>query len=101
LNKTVEEGVCSWYGAVNEIPEGHPTACGDPFSRNEIAAAHKTLPCGSKVKVTDKSNGRSIVVTVNDRGPFVAGRILDLTYAAAAQMDFIDKGVINCKIESI
>ncbi len=97
----VEEGVCSWYGAVNEIPEGWPTACGAKFSRNVVAAAHKTLPCGTKVKVTDKSSGHSMVVTVNDRGPFVAGRILDLTYAGAVQMGFISKGLINCKIETV
>jgi rare lipoprotein A len=97
----VEEGVCSWYGAEGEIPEGQPTACGDQFSRYAMTAAHKTLPCGTRVRVTNLSNGQSIEVTVNDRGPFVDGRILDLTYGAAAQMNFIDQGLINCRIESL
>jgi rare lipoprotein A len=97
----VEEGVCSWYGAQGEIPEGWPTACGNQFSRNAMTAAHKTLPCGTKVRVTNLKNGQSIEVIVNDRGPFVAGRILDLTYGAAAQMNFIDQGLINCRIESL
>ncbi len=97
----VEEGVCSCYGAEGEIPEGQPTACGDQFSRNAMTAAHKTLPCGTKVRVTNLKNGQSIEVTVNDRGPKTAGRILDLTYGAAAKMNFIDQGLIKCKIESL
>ncbi len=93
--------MCSWYGAQGEIPEGWPTACGHPFSRWIPRVAHKTLKCGTRIRVTNKSNGQSIVLTVDDRGPFVPGRIADLTYAAARQMNFIDKGLINCKIETV
>jgi rare lipoprotein A len=66
-----------------------------------IGAAHKTLSCGTRVRVTNLSNGQSIVVTVDNRGPFVAGRILDLTYGAVIKMNLIDKGLIKCKIETI
>ncbi len=66
-----------------------------------IRATHKTLPCGTRVRVMNLSNGQSIVVTVDNRGPFVVGRILDLTYGAAIKMNFIDKGLIKCKIETI
>jgi len=94
-----ESGICSWYGAEGEIPEGWPTACGEPFSRFAYAAAHKTLPCGSNVRVTNPENGQSVVVRVNDRGPFVEGRILDLTFQAAQEMNFLEKGLINCNVD--
>lgn len=63
-----------------------PTASGRPFNRNAMTAAHRTLPFGSKVLVTNKRNGRSVVVTITDRGPFVRGRIIDLTPGAAARI---------------
>ncbi len=66
-----------------------------------IGATHKTLPSGTRVRVTNLSNGQSIVVTVDNREPFVSGRILDLTYGAAIEMNFMDKGLIKCKIETI
>lgn len=99
-NCSGESGICSWYGAPGEIPEGWPTGCqGHKFHRMAMAAAHKTLPCGTKVRVTNLQNKKSVVVVVNDRGPFTPGRILDLTYAAAKHLDFIDKGVVQCKVE--
>ena len=94
-------GICSWYGAEGEIPEGWPTACGVPFSRYVIAAAHLTLPCGTNVNVTNTDNGQSMVVTIDDRGPYVAGRILDLTYEAAVQFGIVNQGLMNCRIETV
>jgi rare lipoprotein A len=70
-------GLASSYG------EGSQTASGERFNANELTAAHRTLPFGTRVRVTNRSNGRSVVVTINDRGPFVGGRIIDVTPAAA------------------
>jgi rare lipoprotein A len=70
-------GLASTYG------EGSQTASGDTFNANGLTAAHRTLPFGTRVRVTNHSNGRSVVVTINDRGPFVPGRIIDVTPAAA------------------
>lgn len=70
-------GIASTYG------EGSQTASGEKFNANELTAAHRTLPFGTRVRVTNHSNGRSVVVTINDRGPFVSGRIIDVTPAAA------------------
>ena len=67
---------------------GSGTASGQKLNREAFTAAHRTLPFGSKVKVTNKSNGRSVVVTINDRGPFVHGRVIDVTPAAARMLGF-------------
>jgi rare lipoprotein A len=74
-----EEGVASQYGR----DSGDHVACGGELDEDALTAAHKTLPCGARVRVTNKSNGQSVTVTINDRGPFVDGRIIDLTPAAA------------------
>lgn len=74
-----QEGIASWYG-----PEsGHRTANGEPFPTRELTAAHRSLPFNSRVRVTDMPTGRSIVVRINDRGPYARGRIIDLSPAAA------------------
>ncbi|CAG2120655.1 unnamed protein product [Medioppia subpectinata] len=91
-----ESGKCSWYG---QEAEGAVTACGQIFHMKEMTAAHKTLPCGTRVKVN--ANGRSVVVTVTDRGPFVPGRILDLSKGAAEKLGFIDAGVVSCNVTPI
>jgi rare lipoprotein A len=67
---------------------GSGTASGQKLNGDALTAAHRTLPLGSKVKVTNKSNGRSVVVTINDRGPFVRGRVIDVTPAAARALGF-------------
>jgi len=72
-----ESGIASVY----DYPQA--VACGGRYDRNALTAAHKTHACNTKVRVTNKSNGRSVVVTINDRGPFVRGRIIDLSYAAS------------------
>ena len=77
-------GVASVYSHES----GSGTASGQKLNREAFTAAHRTLPFGSKVKVTNKSNGRSVVVTINDRGPFVHGRVIDVTPAAARMLGF-------------
>lgn len=80
---------------------GRPTASGEIFNMNDYTCAHKTLPFGTVLRVTNLSNGRSVNVLVNDRGPFVAGREIDLSKAAAYQLDMIASGTANVRIEII
>lgn len=87
----MERGLASWYG---EDFAGRPTANGEIFRPEEISAAHRTLPLGSVVDVTNEKNGRTVRVRVNDRGPFVAGRIVDLSKAAAAAIGAVVDGVV-------
>ncbi|ODM88239.1 RlpA-like lipoprotein [Orchesella cincta] len=96
-----ESGQCSWYGAAGEIPQGHPTACGEGFDRFALKVAHKTLPCGTRLRVRNTQTGQSVDVTVNDRGPFVPGRILDMTYEAFGRIGNRDDGVISCDYQTI
>jgi rare lipoprotein A len=92
----VETGEASWYG---KRYHGRTTASGVPFDMNAMTAAHKTLPFGTKVKVTNQANGREVTVTINDRGPFVPGRIIDLSRSAAAKLDFLNAGVTKVRVE--
>ncbi|MEV4255795.1 septal ring lytic transglycosylase RlpA family protein [Spirillospora sp. NPDC049652] len=91
----VSSGSCqaSSYG------EGQETASGETFDPSELTAAHKTLPFGSKVRVTNRNNGESVTVRINDRGPFVSGRCLDLSTAAMKQVDGMSAGVIPVRYE--
>lgn len=91
-----EEGLASWYG---EPYHGRATASGTPFDMHALTAAHRTLPFGSSVRVINLLNGRSLVVTINDRGPFVEGRIIDLSYGAAQLLDAVGPGVIPVRLE--
>ncbi|MBN3494538.1 septal ring lytic transglycosylase RlpA family protein [Vibrio neptunius] len=93
-----QEGVASWYG---KKFHGHQTSNGEVYDMYSMSAAHKTLPIPSYVKVTNKDNGRSAVVRVNDRGPFHQGRIIDLSFAAATKLDVIRTGTANVTIEVI
>lgn len=89
-------GKASWYaGPTNK------TASGERLRHGANTAAHKTLPFGSKVRVTNRRNGRSIIVRINDRGPFIHGRIIDLTRGAASRLGFINSGVTNVCIKRI
>lgn len=90
-----ETGMASFY---SESYNGKKTANGEIFHSSELTAAHKKLPFGTKVKVTNLSNGKTVKVRINDRGPFVAGRIIDLTRKAAKKIDMINAGVVNVKI---
>lgn len=92
------EGVASYYG--NELA-GHRTASGERFNPSALTAAHRSLPLGSKIRVTNKSNGRSVVVRVNDRGPWTGGRVLDISYAAAQQIAMIRSGKAMVSIERL
>ncbi|CAL8128796.1 unnamed protein product [Orchesella dallaii] len=94
-----ESGECSWYGAEGEIPEGHVGPCNTVFDRFAMEVAHKTLPCGTRLRVRNKNNGKTVEVKVSDRGPFVAGRILDLTYEAFGRVEDRAKGVFPCDYE--
>jgi|SRR5690625_207635 len=92
----VERGEASYYH--NKF-RGKKTASGQKFRQYKLTAAHKTLPLGTKVKVTNLQNGKTVRVTINDRGPFVDGRIIDLTRRAARRIDMLKDGVAPVKIE--
>lgn len=92
------EGVASYYGA--ELA-GNRTASGERFNPNAMTAAHRTLRMGTMVKVTNKSNGRSVVVRINDRGPFTKGRIIDVSRAAAERIAMIRSGTARVKLELV
>jgi len=83
-------GRASWYGAFHH---GRPTATGERFDMEALTAAHRTLRLGTRLRVTNLSNGKSVEVRVNDRGPYIAGRIIDLSRAAAAALGGVDAGV--------
>ena len=93
-----QNGKVSWYGPGFH---GRQTANGEIFDTNEMTMAHRSLAFGSKVRVTNLDNGRSIVVRVNDRGPYVGGRIADLSHAAASRLGFVEDGVVRARIELI
>jgi rare lipoprotein A len=94
----LERGIASWYG-----PGFHKerTAIGDPYDMYAMTAAHKTLPLPCYARVTNLSNGRSVVVRINDRGPFKDERIIDLSYAAASQLDMIRTGTARVEVQVI
>ncbi|WP_078084352.1 septal ring lytic transglycosylase RlpA family protein [Microbulbifer mangrovi] len=93
-----ERGHASWYGTKFH---GRKTANGEVYNMYALSAAHKTLPLPSYAKVTNLDNGRSIIVRVNDRGPFVPGRIIDLSYTAAQKLGYIDKGVARVEVVAL
>ncbi len=89
-------GIASYYG---RRFHGRRTANGERFDMNEMTAAHRTLPFGSRVRVTNTSNGQSVVVRINDRGPFIRGREIDVSRAAAEQIGMIRRGHSNVELE--
>jgi rare lipoprotein A len=93
---SVQEGIVSWYG---ERFQDRPTASGELFDFSDLTMAHPSLPFGTKVRVTNLRNGRSVVVRVNDRGPFVGSRIADLSQAAAASLGMLSRGLARARIE--
>jgi len=90
--------VASWYGYPHH---GRKTASGLHFNMYELTAAHRTLPIGTRVRVTNLLNGRAVTVMVTDRGPFVKNRMLDLSYAAAREIDMIGPGTAPVRLEII
>jgi rare lipoprotein A len=92
------QGVASWYGYPHH---GRITASGRRFNMHELTAAHRTLPFGTRLRVTNLFNGRSVTVTITDRGPFVKQRVLDLSYAAAREIGMIGPGTAPVQLEVI
>ena len=92
----VQQGRVSWYGPGFH---GRRTANGEVFDTHELTMAHRSLPMGTSVRVTNLENGRSVVLRVNDRGPYVRGRVADLSRAAAEALGFVDDGVVPARIE--
>jgi rare lipoprotein A len=95
--KTVETGKASWYNV--RTNRGYSTASGERLDERGATAAHKTLPMGTKVRVTNLVNGNSEVVRINDRGPFIKGRIIDVTIGTAEKLGFVRSGVVPVKVE--
>lgn len=94
----VQYGKASYYGSKFH---GKKTASGEIFNKWDYTCAHKKLPFGTKLKVTNLRNKKSAIVRVNDRGPFIKGRIIDLSYAAAKKIDMVKDGVVKVKIEVV
>jgi rare lipoprotein A len=92
-----ENGIASYYA---DFFEGRLTANGELFSQDLLTAAHKTLPFGTEVLVENLTNGKTVVVTINDRGPFIKGRIIDLSKSAASEIGMIEKGIQKVLIKA-
>ena len=91
-------GIASYYGKKFHKKR---TANGEIFNMYKVSAAHKSYPLGTKVRVTNLKNGKSIKLVINDRGPFVKGRIIDLSYKAARKLDFVNQGTVKVRIDVI
>lgn len=94
----VQRGLASWYG--NPF-HGRKTSNGETYSMHEMTAAHKTLPMNTRLLVKNLDNGKEVVVRINDRGPFVKGRVIDLSHEAAKRLDFINKGTARIKLVAL
>jgi rare lipoprotein A len=92
---TASQGVASFY------TEGTQTASGEKFNTHELTAAHPTLPFGTKLRVTNVTSGRSVTVRVNDRGPYVAGRVVDVSYSAADALGMVGRGIAKVKLDVV
>jgi rare lipoprotein A len=93
--KTASSGMASFY------TEGTRTASGEKFNTLELTAAHPTLPFGTKLRVTNVATGRAVTVRVNDRGPYVAGRVVDVSYSAADALGMVGRGVAKVKLDVV
>lgn len=91
----IDQGLASWYG---ERFHGKRTASGERFDMGDLTAAHKTLPFGTRVRVRNLDNDREVVVRINDRGPFSARRVIDLSHAAASALDMVEAGVVSVQV---
>lgn len=96
--RSAQTGLASWYG---EPFHGRLTASGEVFDQGALTAAHRTLPLRSLARVTRLDTGDSILVRINDRGPFIDGRIIDLSRAAAAELGFLDDGLTHVRVEAL
>ncbi|HXJ81016.1 MAG TPA: septal ring lytic transglycosylase RlpA family protein [Candidatus Methylomirabilis sp.] len=95
---SAQTGYASWYGKAHQ---GRPTTSGEPYDMNKLTAAHPSLPMGTRLLVTNLKNGRSVTVRVNDRGPAVDGRIVDLSFAAARELSAVGDGVVPVRIQVV
>ena len=93
--QVLDQGLASWYG---ERFHGKRTASGEPFNMQELTAAHRTLPFGTRVRVRNLDNGREVVVRINDRGPFNGRRVIDLSRAAATALGMVKSGVVKVQV---
>lgn len=93
--KVASSGIASFY------TEGETTANGEKFNTHELTAAHRTLPFGTRLRVTNVSTGQTVTVRINDRGPFIAGRVVDVSYAAAETLGITDKGITKVKLDVV
>ena len=91
-----EEGTASYYA---DSLDGNPTASGEPYDRQAMTAAHRTLPFGTMVKVTNLANDQSVVVRINDRGPHTKNRVIDVSWAAAEKLGLFDSGTATVLVE--
>jgi len=89
------------YGVASYYAEGTQTASGETFDPHALTAAHPNLPFGTRLRVTDVATGRSVIVRVNDRGPFVPGRVVDVSYSAAATLGIIGRGTAKVKLDVV
>ena len=96
--KPYQIGTASWYG---DYFQGKATASGEPYNMYDLTAAHPTLPLGSWVRVTNLRNGRAVVVRINDRGPVVPGRIIDLSYNTARVLQFKSQGLQRVRLDVV
>lgn len=97
LVKSTEEGKASWYSIKTNY--GTKTASGQKLCNNAPTAAHKTLPMGTKVRVINLANNKSEIVTINDRGPYKKGRVIDVTIGTAEKLGFVQRGVVPVRVE--
>jgi rare lipoprotein A len=95
--KATDQGKASWYSIKTNY--GTKTASGQRLCNNAPTAAHKTLPMGTKVRVTNLANEKSEIVTINDRGPFIKGRVIDVTIGTAEKLGFVQRGIVPVKVE--
>lgn len=94
-SKGKSHGIASFYS------QGNRTASGEKFDPNELTAAHPTLPFGTRLRVTNQHTGRSVTVRVNDRGPYVPGRVVDVSYSAAQELGMVGRGVAPVKLDVV
>jgi len=97
-NSQAEKGLAAFY---SRRMEGHKTACGGVYHASELTTAHRTLPCGTKVRITNTKNGKSLEATVNDRGPTSHKRLVDVSRAVAEQLDFVRQGTTTVEVEVV
>jgi len=97
-NEEQETGVASWYG---EEFQGNTTASGEAYDLNGLTAAHPTLPFGTTVRVTNLNNRKNILLRINDRGPYIGQRLIDVSWAAAKRLGFVHAGITRVRVEVV